>query len=345
MTWLRIGVVGAGAFGRRHIGIAANEPMCRVVAIADPTSAAKEYAAQSGFQYFPTPEEMLDHAQLDGAIIATPNAMHAPVGLACAARGVHMLVEKPIAETVANATDLSNAAERAGVALLVGHHRRYNPIMEKARELVQGGRIGRLVNVAALWLLQKPDDYFDVHWRVEPAGGGPVLINLIHDIDDLRYVCGDIASIAAITGSAIRGHQVEDSAAISLRFGSGALGTVTVSDAAAAPWSWEITSGEAPNYPQRPENCYLFAGTEGSLTVPKLELWRYAGDKGWQAPLSREVLTVTHQDPLARQLRHFCRVIRGEESPRITGVDATRTLAATLAVHEAARTGRTIDLR
>ncbi len=345
MTLLRIGVVGAGAFGRRHIDIAANEPMCRIVAIADPTSAAKEYAAHSGFQYFPTAEEMLDRAQLDGAIIATPNAMHAPAGLACAARGVHMLVEKPIAETVAAATELANAAERAGVALLVGHHRRYNPILEKARELVQGGRIGRLVNVAALWLLQKHDDYFDVRWRVDPAGGGPVLINLIHDLDDLRYVCGDIASIAAITGNAIRGFQVEDSAAISLRFESGALGTVTVSDAAAAPWSWEITSGEAPNYPQRPENCYFFAGTEGSLTVPKLELWRYSGDKGWHAPLSREVLTVTHEDPLARQLRHFCRVIRGEETPRITGMDATRTLAATLAVNEAARTGRTIDLR
>jgi len=129
-----------------------------------------------------------------------------------------------------------------------------------------------------------------------------------------------------------------------MRFGNGALGTITLSDAVAAPWSWEITSGEASRYPQRPENCYLFAGTEGSLAVPRLELWRYAGDTGWFAPLSCERLEVVPEDPQARQLRHFCRVVRGEEAPLITGLDATRTLAVTLAVREAAQTGRQVDL-
>jgi predicted dehydrogenase len=137
---------------------------------------------------------------------------------------------------------------------------------EKAREIVQDGRIGRLTAVTALWLLHKPTDYFQVAWRRE-TGGGPILINLIHDLDDLRFICGEIASVQAITSNGARGFAVEDTAAITLAFVNGALGTVTLSDAVAAPWSWEITSGEAPNYPQRPENCYLFAGTEGSLAV------------------------------------------------------------------------------
>ncbi|MEO8345721.1 MAG: Gfo/Idh/MocA family oxidoreductase [Betaproteobacteria bacterium] len=343
MKRLRIGVIGAGAFGQRHIATIRREPLCELAAIADPAKAAAAFALQNGHAYYASYDDMLANARLDAAIIATPNALHAPTGLACAAHGVHMLIEKPIAETVAAAQRLSEAAEHAGVALLVGHHRRYNPIIAKAREIVQGGGIGRLTAVTALWMLQKPAAYFDVAWRVEPEGGGPILINLVHDIDDLRFICGEIASVQAMTANGARGHAVEDTAVITLRFAGGALGTITVSDAVAAPWSWEITSGEAAMYPQRPENCYLFAGTTGSLAAPKLELWRYAGETGWSAPLSCERLEILPEDPQVVQLRHFCRVIRGEEAPLITGRDATRTLATTLAIREAATTGRRIE--
>src|SRR5919204_36940 len=100
--------------------------------------------------------------------------------------------------------------------LLVGHHRRHNPLIEKARELVQGGALGRLAAVAALWLVQKPAEYYDVGWRREP-GGGPLLINLIHGIDDLRYICGEIVEVRAITSNAVRGFAVEDSAVVTPR--------------------------------------------------------------------------------------------------------------------------------
>ena len=343
MSKVRIAIIGAGAFGQRHLSYLQREPLCEVVAIADPMPAAADYATAHGYRYFSDYCAMLDAVKPEGAIIASPNPLHAPMGLACVERGVHILVEKPIAETLAAAQSLAAAAQRAGVALLVGHHRRYNPVIEKAREIVRGGGIGRLAAVVALWLIRKPDNYFDVAWRRE-AGGGPVLINLIHDIDDLRFICGEIASVQALTSSAIRGFAVEDTAAIALRFADGALGTVTLSDTVPAPWSWEMTSGEAAQYPQRPESCYLFSGTEGSLTVPRLELWRYDGEKSWMQPLVKQKLDVTSEDPLTRQLRHFCRVIRGEEAPKITGADAAQTLAVTLAVHEAARSGQAVAL-
>ncbi len=343
MTKVRIAVIGVGAFGQRHLSYLQREPLCEVVAIADPMPAAADFATAHGYRYFTDYRAMLDAVKPEGAIIASPNALHAPMGLDCAQRGIHMLVEKPIAETLTAAQSLAAAAERAGVALLVGHHRRYNPIIEKAREIVRGGGIGRLTAVVAMWLIRKPDAYFDVAWRRE-TGGGPVLINLIHDIDDLRFICGEIASVQAITSSAIHGFAVEDTAAITLRFVSGALGTATLSDGVPAPWNWELTSGEAAHYPQRPENCYMFCGTEGSLTVPKLELWRYQGEQSWTQPLVKQMLEVTSEDPLVRQLRHFCRVIRGEEEPRITGADAARTLATTLAVLEAARSGNPVNL-
>ena len=124
---------------------------------------------------------------------------------------------------------------------------------------------------------------------------------------------------------------------------------MTISDAVAAPWNWELTSREYAMYAPADENCLLFAGTEGALTVPKLDLWRYhgapgSGMAGWTAPLARESLGVVAADPQARQIRHFCRVIRGEERPRIDGTDGTRTLAATLAVKRAAETGAPVTL-
>ena len=115
------------------------------------------------------------------------------------------------------------------------------------------------------------DDYFDVAWRREP-GGGPILINLIHDIDNLRFIAGEIAAVQAVTSSARRGFAVEDTAAALLRFRDGALGTVVLSDTVAAPWSWELTAGERTSYsyPQTGQDCYLFAGTNGALAVPSL---------------------------------------------------------------------------
>jgi len=336
---MRIAVIGAGQFGRKHVETVRQEPMCTLAAVADPVQ-----AADFGVPHYALYTEMLDRERPDGVIIATPNALHVGVGLACVERRVAMLVEKPIADTVQASRRLVEAAERARVPLLVGHHRRHNALIEKARELVHGGTLGRLAVVTALWLLQKPPEYYERAWRREPGGGGPLLINLIHDVDDLRYICGDIAEVRALTANAVRGFRVEDSAAVALRFANGALGTATLCDAVPAPWSWELASGENPMYPQQPENCYFFCGSEASLAVPRMQLWRYGERKGWYAPLERQDLSVAKCDPQARQLQHFCRVIRGEEPPRSSGADATRTLAVIEAINESARSARAVLL-
>ncbi len=338
-----IAVIGVGLFGRKHIETICQERACRLAAIADPTPEAEAYARELGVPYFADYSEMLDRVRPQAAIVATPNVLHVPVGLACVERGVHLLVEKPIADSVQSASQLAEAAERAGVALLVGHHRRHNPIIEKAREVVQGGAIGRVTAISAQWMLLKAREYFDAVHRRSP-GAGPVLTNAVHDIDDLRFICGDIVSVQAMTSNAVRHYPVEDTAVILLRFADGALGTLTVSDTAVAPWSWELTSGENSFYPRNDENCYLISGTTGALTVPKLELWRYDEEPGWGVPLSRERLEVAGAAPLVRQLGHFCAVVRGEAEPKISGRDAVRTLLAVQAVFEAARTGRKVDL-
>ena len=347
MSDLRIAMIGAGAFGRKHIDVVAAVPGFALAGVADPSPAARELAERLGVLWQADPEALLAAVRPDGAIVATPNAFHLENGLACLRAGVPVLVEKPVAETPEAGAELAAAADETGVPLLVGHHRRHNPILETAKAALEEGRIGRPVAVHLSWLVRKPESYFEVAWR-RTAGGGPVLINLVHEIDALRFVVGEIAAVRALTSSALRGYPVEDTAAIALRFTGGALGTVIVSDAVEAPWSWELTSGENPMYPREPAENGLIAGTEGSLSLPHLDLWKHVArpgiERGWTAPMARERLPVPPGDAYQRQLRHFGRVICGEAAPRVTARDATRTLAVCLAVHESARSGREVAL-
>jgi predicted dehydrogenase len=341
---VRIAVVGAGLVGRQHVLRVRDEPAARLAAIVDPMPAARELADGLGAPWFADLEALLGADQPDAAIIATPNQLHVANGLACVAAGVPMLMEKPVADDVAAGWRLVEAAERADVPMLVGHHRRHSPLIQRAREIVASGRLGRITSVCALCWFLKPDDYFTAAaWRREP-GARPVLINLIHVIDDLRNLCGDVAAVQAVESNAVRGFQVEDSAAVLLRFASGALGTVTLSDTVPAPWSWELTTGEIKAFPQSDAFCYLLGGTAGSLSVPRLERWHYRGEPSWWAPLACEREIAPQQDPMVLQLRQFCRVARREEPPLLGGREAMRTLETTLAVKHAAATGEAVHL-
>lgn len=344
---LHVALIGAGVFGRKHLGLLDAEPGFVLAGIADPSPDARALAESRSVPWNAEPEALLDAARPDAVIVATPNALHVPHGLACLRRGVPALIEKPVADTPAGGLELAAAAESTGVPLLVGHHRRHNPILEAAREAVAAGRIGRPVAANVTWILRKADSYFDVPWRREP-GGGPVLINLVHEVDALRFVLGEIVAVTAMTGNTARGLAVEDTVAVALRFASGALATVVVTDAAESPWNWELTTGENTDYHRQSALCAVIAGTQGSLSLPDLDLWRHAerpgAARGWTAPMLRERLPLQPDDPYRRQLRHFGRVVRREEAPRVTARDAARSLAVCLAVHAAARTGATIEV-
>ena len=187
----------------------------------------------------------------DGVVLATPNQVHVDQALECIAAGVPTLVEKPVAHTLEAGMRLCAAAEAAGVPVLVGHHRRHSSIMAKAVEVIASGMLGKIVAVVGTALFYKPENegYYDgaSAWRREP-GGGPILLNMIHEVGNLRSLCGEIVAVQAFTSNATRQFPVEDTAAIALRFASGALGTFMLSDTAASDRSWEHTSGEDPRY-------------------------------------------------------------------------------------------------
>jgi predicted dehydrogenase len=246
---------------------------------------------------------------------------------------------------------LRDAVEASGVPMLVGHNRRHSAILAKAAEVIASGALGRIVAVSGTTLFYKAESegYFDGAnaWRRQ-EGGGPILINLIHEIDMLRALVGEIVAVQAFASSATRGFPVEDTAAIALRFGNGALGTFVVSDSAACDRSWEHTSGEDPRYVNAHSDdadSYLVAGTFGSLAIPTMRLRRYASEAGrsWHRAFDRSVIAVGPADPMLRQAAHFAAVVRGEAAPLVTVRDGVQNLRIVAAVAEAANTGRTID--
>lgn len=337
----RIAVLGAGLIGRRHAAIIAASASADLAAIADPAPGAAALAAELGVAHHAGLDDLLA-ARPDGVVIATPNALHAENALACIAAGLPVLVEKPLAADPADARRIADAAEAAGVPVLVGHHRRHNPRVAAAAQAIRDGRIGRPVAVHGFTWLMKPADYFAPDWRRQP-GAGPVLTNLIHDIDLMRLFCGDIATVQAQASNAIRGHAVEDTAVVTLGFARGALGTMTVSDTAAGPWSWELTAAENPDYPATAQSCYQIAGTEGALELPNLRLWRYPGAVSWYAPLEPVAVPAGDADPLRIQIDHFAGVIGGA-APLVTARDGLAATEAVDAVRRAARDGITIRL-
>jgi predicted dehydrogenase len=346
MSTPRIAIVGAGAIGRTHADRILRSKQMQLAGITDPTEAGQAWARNLGVPVFANHADMLDQLTTRstpvGVVVATPNATHVPIALDCLAQGVPALVEKPVADTVAEAQLLVDAQTRTGVPVLVGHHRRHNPINRRARDIVQSGRLGPLVTAHVMATFFKPETYFDVAWR-RHQGGGPILINLIHEIDMLRFLCGDIVQVQAMGSHQVRGFEVEDTAAAVLRFANGAVGTVVLSDTATSPWCWDFCAGEQDQYPRQAVQSHFISGTHGSLSLPDLSLWHYQGERSWHAELTREQTSVHKVDPYTAQLEHFAAVVERRENPLCSALDGLRTLQATLAVSEAAQSGQTVS--
>ncbi|MEN9385163.1 MAG: hypothetical protein RL323_2306 [Pseudomonadota bacterium] len=347
MSKTRIAVVGAGLIGRAHIRVLQASPSCEVSALVDTTSAAETVALEAGVPLYASIDEMLAHDRPHGALLATPNALHVPQALQCIAAHLPILVEKPIATTVPEGQMLVDAAERSGVQVLIGHHRAHSPIMAKARQVVESGQLGRLVSVMGSATFMKPDHYFDDGpWRRE-KGGGPILINMIHEVHNLRMLCGEVVAVQAFQSNAVRGFDVEDTVAINLRFANGVLGSFMLSDTAACPRSWEQTSQENKSYASYDdEDCYVLAGTNGSLSVPTMRLKTYPRpeDRSWWKPFEVGTVGMVRDDPLKHQIEHFGAVVRGETAPLVTARDGLQNLKVTEAIAEAAASGRVVEL-
>lgn len=313
----RILVVGGGLIGIRHVQAVQDHPACELVGLADPDMTINidvpRYKAMSAAK----------SAGVDGVIIATPTHLHAEHGAQAAALGWHMLIEKPVAGRLKDAQTLAQTLNHSQIRSLVGHHRRYHASVQQLRSLIADGAIGQVVNVSVLWAMRKPDAYFNGNWRT--AGGSPVMINLVHDIDLMRFCIGEITQTAALCGAPLRGTDRIESGAVALAFENGATGTISFADTAPSPWGFEAATGENPNIGTTQQDMMWITGTQGAISFPSMTLWR---GTDWSTPAQIAPLTpaANTATPLEAQLTHFVEVMDGA-APLIDVADATRTLA------------------
>lgn len=309
MTGLRFVIVGAGLIGPRHAELVLEMPNCSLFAIVDRSANGPAVAARFNALHFNTVDDMIlfcDRNRVgypDAAVVATPNHSHASVGIQLASKGIHLLVEKPLASTPEDCLSLIEFCEKQGVVLLVGHHRRFNPYIVAAKAHM--AKVGTPVMIQGTWAIKKCDEYFaEKEWRRSKYhGGGTLMINLIHDLDLLQYLLGPIVRVYAELLPKQRkpegeGNHVDEGAVLTLRFANGCCGSFVCSDNVTSPFNFESGTGENPLIPHNQDMAgfYRIFGSHGTLSVPDFTLYHQNNltekEHSWWKPIHAERLDI-----------------------------------------------------
>jgi predicted dehydrogenase len=342
MEKVRLAVIGLN-FGKAHASnIKDGKVPGELAALADMKSEFSTLADSWGVPFFTDYKEMLSRIKPEGVIIAAPPKFHKPIAIDCMEAGADVLVEKPVTLSSEEADELIAAEKRLGKKILVGQHHRFDPSVIKAREKIASGELGTLIGFHIFGTMPKPAWYYAQDYRKQrSAGGGTVAVNGIHDLDRLRYVCGDAAKVYALKGNSIRGFEVEDTAAVSIRCKSGAIGTYYISDCS-HPVS-EFT-----------DTYFLEKGTirfqcSSFYPPPGFHVYQEGAlGEGFFAPAEREkdVRTVylPFENPHVKEVIFFCRMIREGLNPVTSTEDGKKSMELMNAVIKSMDTGSVVDL-
>lgn len=235
---LRFGLVGCGDIALFNAAAVAAAPNTELVACFDPVQRlAEDLAGTYGGEAVPSLEALLERRDVDAVFLSVPHHLHAPLGLQAVDAGKHLIVEKPAANTLAGAAEISAAAERAGVVLSVCFPHRYQPNVVSARKLVAAGALGDVAGTLTSFFADKPLSYWlggftgrsTSSWRLsrEQAGGGVLIMNLSHYLDLVRYIAGvEAETCTALTAVVDGPAEVEDTVSLSIRYANGGTGTL-----------------------------------------------------------------------------------------------------------------------
>lgn len=239
---LRIGLLGCGDIARYNSSAIAAAPNAELTACFDPAAGlAQDLADRFGADVAPSAEALLEHPRVDAVFISVPHHLHAQLAAQAAAAGRHVIVDKPQAHTLAAAVEMARVCERAGVALTVCFPQRYDPRVVIARRLIEAGALGAVGGFSVRFLVDRAPGYWvggfsgrsTSDWRSsrERAGGGVLIMNLSHYLDEVRHLLGVEAEAVDATAAAVdRPSEVEDAVSVTLA-GDGVVGSVFGSSA------------------------------------------------------------------------------------------------------------------
>jgi UDP-N-acetylglucosamine 3-dehydrogenase len=294
---LRVGVVGVGVMGGNHARVFADLPGVSLVGVADPDRKQRESVAHGlGCGAFPAVEALLS-AGVDAVTIAAPTHLHEELALACIARGVHVLVEKPIAPSVEAGRVIIAAAQRARVTLMVGHVERFNPTVEAIKDAIRNEDI---LSIAITRVGPFPPRMSNV---------GVVIDLAVHDIDLIRWFTeSEIVEVQPQLSNAVG--ELEDIALLQFRTASGVLAHINT--------NW-LTPFKARNVSIATRNKYIMGDL---LTRQVTECFGFQPDGSY----SMRHLSVGHAEPLRAELQAFVSSIRSGKRPTVSGEEGVASL-------------------
>jgi predicted dehydrogenase len=339
---VHVGLIGAGNISDTHARALGAMTGAAVAATYAPVrERAERFAAQYGGTAYDSLDRMLAQRPLDMVVIGTPSGLHADHGIAAAARGLHVLVEKPLDVTAARADGLINAAAAAGVTLGVIFQDRLKPDVVRMKALVDAGRLGTpiLANARVKWY-RPPSYYAGSRWRGTKAldGGGALMNQGVHTVDLLLWLFGPVKRVFARTIAGLHAIEVEDTAVAVLEFASGAIGTL------------EAATSAYPGYSRQIE----LTGSNGTIrldgdALAAVDLKDVRDD---ERPAAREsATTVSAASPIVadtsahvRVFEDFLRAISGRRPPLCDGIEGRRSVALIEAIYQSARTNLAVDI-
>jgi UDP-N-acetyl-2-amino-2-deoxyglucuronate dehydrogenase len=340
MTELRYGIIGTGMIARYHAEAIGQVEGARLVAVCrDDAGKAAEAAARLGVPCETSLEALLARPDVDAVCVCTPSGLHASQSIAAAKAGKHVLVEKPMALSLDDADTMIQTCHDNNVRLGVALQRRTDPQFRAVRAAIAAGEMGRMVLGSISVPYVRPQSYYDsAAWRGTWAldGGGALMNQGVHLVDLLLWLMGDVAEVEARFDTLDHTIEVEDCVAATLRFASGALGSIVATTAA------------APGFPHRVE----VYGTRGGAQIEGEAVVRWstvAGERVTGAAVPQEAGAGAAPTGISaaghiRIMEDFTAAVREGRVPLVTGEEARRALALVLAVYTASRERRAVQI-
>jgi predicted dehydrogenase len=342
------GVIGAGGIADRRTipeGLVPSA-MCNLVAVMDiDAGRAWSVAERHGVPAYDTSvEALLARQEVEAVYIATPNHLHKEQVLAAAAAGKHVFVEKPLALSVADAEEMVDACERAGVKLMVGYLMRFHAYHRHLKAMIEAGDLGQVVFGRAQLTCWYPP--MEGAWRQNLAlGGGGAFIDMgTHCLDLLEMLIGRARQVSAFMGTLTHGYEVEDSATVLVEFEGGAQGIVDV--------NFNVPDAAAQNVLEvrGSVGAVLADHTIGQEPDGRMVAWLPKTVGGYDAAQARteqgvrREIDVTPVNTYRAEVEHFVECIESGAEPLTGGKEAIRFVQVTERVYEAARSGKVMEL-
>jgi predicted dehydrogenase len=345
MRKVRVGIVGCGKIAVTHAAALDALDEADFVACCDrDIDRARQMAAAHNVPHvFGDAAELFGSGLIDAALVCTPHPAHEPVVVAAAKAGVHVLCEKPISTSLAEADRMIAAADAGNIKFGVIFQRRFWPSSQRIRKAIDEGKLGKLTLGECIVRIWRPRDYFESDpWRGKWAteGGGVLMNQAVHSIDHFQWFMGRATEVIGRFATLRHGDyiDVEDTAVALVKFENGALGVIEAASTVEPNIGFRVSvHGERGATVSTWENPEGVLGVNDVWSIPGeehlREVWE-AEDRGKPGfPLYHEL-----------QIQDFLQAILDDRSPAVTGRDARNSLEIILAIYESSRTGLPVAL-